>query len=63
MAWFQPFAHALNRSRTPPPPHTIDILPYACDAIIDTKHNTVRRFMIAAYGMQAHSIVLIQRPI
>ena len=43
------------------PPHTIDILPYARDANIDTKCNTVRRFMIAMYGMQeTHSIVLIQ---
>ena len=29
---FQPFAHALNRGGIPPPPHTIDILPYARDA-------------------------------
>ena len=43
---------------------TIDILLYAHDARIDTKCNTVRRFMIARYGMQeTHSIVLIQRPI
>ena len=31
----------------PPPLHTIDVLPYACDANII---NTVRRFIIAAYG-------------
>ena len=50
-----------NRSGIPPPPHTIDILPYACDARIDTKRNTVRRFMVAKYGMQeTHSIVLIE---
>ena len=43
---------------------TIDTLPYACDARIDTKRNSVRRFMVAKYGMQeTHSIVLIQRPI
>ena len=61
MTWFQPFAHALNRSGIPLPPHTIDILPYAHDARINTKRNTVRRFMIAKYGMQeTHSIVLIQ---
>ena len=58
----QPFAHALNRGGLPPPPHTIDILPYAHDARIDTKRNTVRRFMIAKYGRQeTHSILLIQR--
>ena len=34
----------------PPPPHTIDILPYTCDANIDTKRYTVRKFIIAAYG-------------
>ena len=52
-----------NRGGIPPPPHTIDILPYAHDARIDTKHNTdtVHRFMVAKYGMQeAHLIVLIQ---
>ena len=40
----------------PPPPHTIDILPYARDAHIDTKRYTVRRFIIAAYGMQRNSL-------
>ena len=30
---FQPFAHALNHSRIPQPPHTIDILPYSHKAI------------------------------
>ena len=51
-----------NRGGIPPPPHTIDILPYTRDARIDTKRNTVRRFMVAKYGMQeTHSIVLIQR--
>ena len=60
----QPFAHALNRGGIPPLPHTVDILPYDRDAGIDTKRNTVRRFMIAKYGMQeTHSIVLIQRTI
>ena len=44
--------------------HLIDILPYAREANSNTKRNTVRRFMIAKYGMQeTHSIVLIQRPI
>ena len=63
-AWFQPFAHALNRGGIPPLPHTIDILPYARDARIDTKRNTVRRFIIAKYGMrESHSIVRIQQPI
>ena len=38
------------RGGIPPPPHTIDILPYTCDAIIDTKRYTVRKFIIAAYG-------------
>ena len=53
-----------NRGGIPPPPHTIDILQYARDARIDTKRNTVRRFMVAKYGMQeTHSIVLIQRTI
>ena len=53
-----------NRGGIPPSPHTIDILPYARDARIDTKRNTVRRFMVAKYGTQeTHSIVLIQRPI
>ena len=53
-----------NRGGIPPPPHTIDILPYARDARIETKRNTVRRLMVAKYGMQEiHSIVLIQRPI
>ena len=32
-AWFQPFAHALNRSRIPRRPHTIDILLYTCDVL------------------------------
>ena len=59
LSMFQLFAHAL---KIPPPPHTIDILPYARDTRIDTKHNTARRFMIAKYGMQeTHSIVIIQR--
>ena len=44
----------------PPPPHAIDILPYACDAWIDTKRNTVHRFMIAK---KLTWFVLIQRPI
>ena len=35
----------------PQPPHIVDILPYARDANIDTKRNTVRRFMIAKYSM------------
>ena len=48
MAWFQLFTHALNHSGIPLPPHTIDLLLYACDANIDTKHNTLSRFMIAA---------------
>ena len=53
-----------NRGGIPPPPHTIDVLPYACDANIDTKRNTVRRFMVAKYGTQeTHSIVLIQQTI
>ena len=40
------------------------MLPYVRDANIDTKHNTVCRFMIAMYGMQeTHSFALIQRPI
>ena len=40
-----------------PPPHTIDILQYARDAGIDIKRNTVRRFMIAKYGIQeTHSL-------
>ena len=53
-----------NRGGIPPPPHTIDILPYARDARIDTKRNTVRRFMVAKYGTQeTHLIVLIQQPI
>ena len=53
-----------NRSGIPPLPQTVDILPYDCDTRIDTKRNTVRRFMIAKYGMQeTHSIVLIQWPI
>ena len=47
-----------------PPLHTIDILLYARDARINTKRNTVHRFMKAKYGMQeTHSIVLIQWPI
>ena len=51
--WFQPFAHALNRSGISPLPHTIDILPYACDAYdVDAKCYNVHRFIIAAYGMQ-----------
>ena len=63
-AWFQPFAHALNRGGITPPPHPIDILPYARDVNINTKRSTVPRFMIANYGMQeTHSILLIQRPI
>ena len=53
-----------NRGGIPPLPHTIDILPYDCDARIDTKRNTARRFMIVKYGMQeTHWIVLIQQPI
>ena len=36
-SWFQPFMHALNRGGIQPPPHTIDIPPYAHDASIDTK--------------------------
>ena len=32
---FQPFSHALNRGGMPPLPHTIDILPYTCDANIE----------------------------
>ena len=61
-AWFQPFVHALSRGGIPL--HTIDILPCARDARIDTKRNTVRRFIIAKYGMrESHSIVLIQQPI
>ena len=32
-AWFQPFAHALNRCGIPQPPHTIDILPYIHDVL------------------------------
>ena len=43
---------AVHIHRLPPPPHTINILPYARDANIDTKLNTVCRFMIATYGMQ-----------
>ena len=59
LAW-----HALNRGGIPLPPHTIDILPYARDVNIDTKHNTVRRFMTAKYAMQeTHLIALIQQPI
>ena len=53
-----------NRGGIPPLLHTIDILPYDCDARIDTKRNTVCRFMIVKYGMQeTHWIVLIQQPI
>ena len=56
--------HVLNRAGIPVPPHTTDILPYARDANIDTKRNTVRRLMVATYGTQeTHSFVLIQRPI
>ena len=33
-AWFQPFTHALNHGEIPPPPLTIDILLYTCDAIL-----------------------------
>ena len=55
-------AHALNRGWIPPFPHTVDILPYAREAGIDTKRNTVHRSMIAKYAMQeTHTIVLIQR--
>ena len=50
-----------NRGGIPPPPHTVDILLYAGDARINTKRNTVRRFMTAKYGIQeTHSIILIQ---
>ena len=38
-----------------PPLHTIGILPYICDANIDTKCYTDRRFIIAAYGMLGNS--------
>ena len=63
-AWFQPFVHVLNRGGIPPPLHTIGILPYTHDARIDTKRNTVCRFMVTKYGMEeTHSIVLIQQPI
>ena len=56
--------HALNRGGIPLPPHSIDIFPYTCDVNIDTKRNTVCRFMTVKYGMQeTHSIVLNQRPI
>ena len=42
---------AVHIHRLPPPPHTINILPYARGANINTKLNTVCRFMIAKYGM------------
>ena len=51
----------INHGGIPLPPHTVDILPYACDDRIDTERNTVRTFMIAKYGMQGtHSIVILQ---
>ena len=53
----------LCRPGISPPPSTVDILTYPHDARIDTKRNTIRRFMIANNSMQeTHSIVLIQRP-
>ena len=51
--WFQPFAHALNCGTVS---DTIDILPYTHDAYVDTKRYTVRRFIIAAYGLQRNSL-------
>ena len=51
----------LNCGGIPLPLHTIDILPYARDANIDTKCYTVHRFM-AAYSMQeTHSALHIQQ--
>ena len=60
-AWFHPFAHVLNHGGIPPPPHTIDILAYTRDTRIDTKRNTVHRFIIAAYGMQLTRLYSINR--
>ena len=56
MAWFQLFAYALNRSGILPLPHTIDILSYNSDANVDTTCYTVRRFTVAAYGVQRNSL-------
>ena len=48
----------LNRGGIPLPPHAIDILPYACDANIDTKCYTVCIFIIATYK-ETYLILLI----
>ena len=46
----------LNRSGIPLLLHTIDIVPYICDANIDTKRYIVRKFIIATYGHARDSL-------